>query len=261
MQKGTPSRETTRGRGSGTRRRSPLTAAGSPTGSLPSSPNSTITASADLYAKVNTQRAYRPFEAPTRRPDTRERDRSRLPAAPMRPFNVILGRGRPGQPVRLGRNAALDLHLAAQGKQPWQVDRLLNVKAGTPAGWSGTGMPHRLEMSAHDAVRHYGVHLLASTIPGMIVCIGRLPGAIQFGCPRCSRKPKPRFCNITPDRSDSIAGTESLEQRVDETARVAVFIDDTQIDRILCGGINDSPAAGSRRIARSSWISTRNPAR
>ncbi len=36
-------------------------------------------------------------------------------------------------------------------------------------------------------------------MPGMMVCIGRLFGAMQFGCPRCTRKPRPRFCSITPE--------------------------------------------------------------
>ena len=35
-------------------------------------------------------------------------------------------------------------------------------------------------------------------MPGMIVCIGRLPGAIAFGCFGSSRKLVPRFCRITP---------------------------------------------------------------
>ena len=40
-----------------------------------------------------------------------------------------------------------------------------------------------------------------SAMPGMMVCIGRLCGAMQFGCPSSSRKPKPRLCSITPDSS------------------------------------------------------------
>ena len=42
-------------------------------------------------------------------------------------------------------------------------------------------------------------------MPGMIVCIGRLRGAMQFGWPRSTRKPKPRFCSMTPERSARIA--------------------------------------------------------
>ena len=53
----------------------------------------------------------------------------------------------------------------------------------------------------------YGITAWPSfiTMPGMIVCIGRLRGAMQFGWPRSTRKPKPRFCSITPDRSARIA--------------------------------------------------------
>src|SRR3979490_2464587 len=33
---------------------------------------------------------------------------------------------------------------------------------------------------------------------GMIVCSGRLPGAMQLGWPGCTRKPAPLFCSNTP---------------------------------------------------------------
>ena len=39
----------------------------------------------------------------------------------------------------------------------------------------------------------------------MMVCIGRLRGAMQFGCPRSTRKPKPRVWSITPVCSARIA--------------------------------------------------------
>ena len=32
----------------------------------------------------------------------------------------------------------------------------------------------------------------------MIVCSGRLPGAMQLGWPGCTRKPAPRFCSRMP---------------------------------------------------------------
>ena len=35
-------------------------------------------------------------------------------------------------------------------------------------------------------------------MPGMIVCIGRLPGAIAFGCAGSRRKLEPRFCRTIP---------------------------------------------------------------
>ena len=37
------------------------------------------------------------------------------------------------------------------------------------------------------------------SMPGMMVCIGRLLRAMQLGCPRSTRKPKPRFCSMTPE--------------------------------------------------------------
>jgi hypothetical protein len=35
-------------------------------------------------------------------------------------------------------------------------------------------------------------------MPGMMVCIGRLRGAIAFGCPSAMRKLEPRFWSMTP---------------------------------------------------------------
>src|SRR3954468_21690705 len=40
---------------------------------------------------------------------------------------------------------------------------------------------------------------------GMMVCSGRFPGAMQFGCPGCTRKPAPRFCSSTPVLFDTTA--------------------------------------------------------
>ena len=48
------------------------------------------------------------------------------------------------------------------------------------------------------------------TMPGMIVCIGRLFGAMQFGCPRSRRKAKPRLCSMMPERSARMAEPKLL---------------------------------------------------
>ena len=38
----------------------------------------------------------------------------------------------------------------------------------------------------------------SSSMPGMIVWNGRLPGAMQFGCSGSGEKPNERFCSTTP---------------------------------------------------------------
>ena len=45
---------------------------------------------------------------------------------------------------------------------------------------------------------------LSRSMPGMIVCIGRLPGAISLACPFWSEKPAPRFCSRMPNFSDAM---------------------------------------------------------
>ena len=45
---------------------------------------------------------------------------------------------------------------------------------------------------------------LSRSMPGMIVCIGRLPGAISFAWPFCRENPAPRFCSRMPNFSDAM---------------------------------------------------------
>src|ERR1700742_2801105 len=54
---------------------------------------------------------------------------------------------------------------------------------------------------------------------GMMVCSGRLPGAMQLGWPSCTRKPPARFCNNTPVLLETIAApSECATELMNEQA-------------------------------------------
>ena len=76
-------------------------------------------------------------------------------------------------------------------------------------------------------------------MPGMIVCIGRLPGAMQFGCPRSMRKPKPRLCSITPDAPEvNIEGWHQGGLLKAAKGRVAVFGEAATFVQAIVSGID-----------------------
>ena len=82
---------------------------------------------------------------------------------------------------------------------------------------------------------------------------------MQFGWPRSSRKPKPRFCSITPDSLGEDAGAEALNSELMKLQALPSLIDDAEIDRVACAAAAAlSPAAGKSRRARSSSISARS---
>ncbi len=55
----------------------------------------------------------------------------------------------------------------------------------------------------------------------MMVCSGRLPGAMQFGWPGWMRKPPARFCSSTPVLFDTIAEPKAcaIELMKEQTLR------------------------------------------
>ena len=95
------------------------------------------------------------------------------------------------------RHAALELELALVGEAARAIERLCTdmPKSNTlvrkwvwPTGWKCPPMtPNGI------AARPPSI-----TMPGMIVCSGRLPGAMRLGCAGSITKPDPRLWNITP---------------------------------------------------------------
>ncbi len=129
------------------------------------------------------------------------------------------------------RDAALHLQLAAVGEQPRQVERLLDVHAVfqqvgrnqvCPIGWKWPPMtPNGITASPSFV-----------SMPGMMVCIGRLFGAMQFGWPRCDHEAGAAVLQHHARSLGQDAGAEALEQRVDERAGVAVPVHHAEVHRV-----------------------------
>ena len=65
----------------------------------------------------------------------------------------------------------------------------------------------------------------------MMVCSGRLPGAMQLGWPGWMRKPPARFCSRMPVLLETIAEPKRMRDRIDEGADVAILVDHGDVDR------------------------------
>src|SRR3954462_8086854 len=85
---------------------------------------------------------------------------------------------------------------------------------------------------------------------GMIVCSGRLPGAMQFGCPGCTRKPAPRFCSSTPVLLETTAEPNecAIELMKEQTLRSLSITVIYTVDGLIGGDTFGNSSSASMRI-------------
>ena len=155
----------------------------------------------------------------------------------------------------LRRDAVLDLHLALHREQPRQVDRLLNVEAIFQHVGEEQRVAHRLEMPAHHPERHHRLAVLHHHARNDRV---HRPLARRDAVRMAALDPEAEAAVLQHHarllRQDGRA--EPLEQRVDEAARVAVLVDDAEVDRVamrrqhrLAGGRQRRSSPCRRRSA------------
>src|SRR4030088_679989 len=85
---------------------------------------------------------------------------------------------------------------------------------------------------------------------GMMVCSGRLPGAMQLGWSGCTRKPAPRFCSSTPVLLETTAEPNecAIELMKEQTLRSLSTTVTETVDGLIGGDTFGSSISASMRI-------------
>src|SRR3954453_19307173 len=85
---------------------------------------------------------------------------------------------------------------------------------------------------------------------GMMVCSGRLPGALQFRWPGCTRTPAPRFCSSTPVLLETTAEPNecAIELMKEQTLRSLSITVMYTVDGLIGGDTFGNSSSASIRI-------------
>src|ERR1700755_1743757 len=85
---------------------------------------------------------------------------------------------------------------------------------------------------------------------GMMVCSGRLPGAMQLGWPGCTRNPAPRFCSSTPVLLETTAESNvcAIELMQEQALRALSITEIYTVDGLIGGDTFGNSSSASIRI-------------
>ena len=132
---------------------------------------------------------------------------------------------------RRGRHAALDHRLVAVEERARGIDRRLHVHAVVDHVGDHVRVAHRLIVRAHHAERHVAAAFRIASA-GMMVCIGRLPGAMRVRMTGIDHEAGAAIVQHDAGLLGTDAGAERAVERIDERHRGAVAVDDREIDRV-----------------------------
>ena len=159
-----------------------------------------------------------------------------------------------------GGQCVLERHpIAGEEVEARLVDRLLDIAArGRADSTTNCTCPCACmspPMTPNDASGRPS----RSSMPGMIVWNGRLPGAMQFGCAGSSEKPQPRFCSAMPVSPATMPEPKAQIEAVDQRDDVAVAVGGGEVHGVADAGSDAGGDALQRRVRVGS--ARRDPAR